>query len=160
MKKVKFIRFGGLSPVNHKKFYKMDTYHSPPKRKGIYCFIHPYIETFLIAWKVKHNDDYEKSFHKWYKREKRVFEYTGNIWVHYINEARQCGCVQEIKKEWVKIHTSDLKDVLAKVMHTDRVSLKHDLMMGDVGPDVIDPYKRGLNGWMSKDHLEVFIERI
>lgn len=47
---IKFARFGGLSPVIQKGYdAKMPGFHSPPKRKGIYCFIYPYYEPFLLG---------------------------------------------------------------------------------------------------------------
>lgn len=51
-KKVKFARFGGLSSVKQKGYdASMPTFHSPPARKGIYAFIYPYIEMFLLSGK-------------------------------------------------------------------------------------------------------------
>jgi hypothetical protein len=47
-KDVRFVRYGGLSPVKQKG-YGSDTYHAPPARKGIYAFVFPYIEKFLIG---------------------------------------------------------------------------------------------------------------
>lgn len=48
-KPVKFMRFGGLSPVPQKGYNKTNTFHSPPARKGIYAFLWPYIDRFLIG---------------------------------------------------------------------------------------------------------------
>ena len=51
-KKIKFARFGGLSPVVQKG-YTLDPnkrgYHTPPARKGFYSFIWPYYEFFLLG---------------------------------------------------------------------------------------------------------------
>lgn len=156
MNSIKFVRFGGLSPVNHKKFYKQDTYHSPPCKKGIYAFIYPYIEPFLFAWKIKDCTN-SKSFSDYYRREKRIFDYTGYIWTHWINEARKEGCIKDIKKEWCKIHTDNLSNLLKKVKHCDIKQLRNGYTFES---NIHDPYKRGLGGNMSMDHLEVFIERV
>jgi hypothetical protein len=49
-KQVKFARFGGLSPVKQKGYNpNMPTFHSPPCRRGIYAFLHPYYEPFLLS---------------------------------------------------------------------------------------------------------------
>jgi len=50
IKKVKFLRVGGLSSVNQKG-YKSDpeTYHAPPAKKGIYCFVEGFYESFLLS---------------------------------------------------------------------------------------------------------------
>lgn len=151
MKKIKFVRYGGLSPVNHKKIYKEDHFHSPPKKKGIYAFIFPYIEHFLWVWKT---DDHKK----YSKRNRREFEYTGEIWTHFVNEATIIGCILEIKKDWVKIHTDDLGKCLDLVKKSDRRQLNKDDGLVELPRKINDPYK-GLMS-MSKDHLEVFIERV
>ena len=159
MKKVEFVRFGGLSPVNHKEFYKQDSFHSPPKKKGIYAFIFPYIEDFLWAWKVKGNDEWKSNKKKYHKNNRRQFTHNGEIWCHFIDEARTLGCALDYKKEWVKVHTRDLKDLLKKIKQIDRIQLKDEYSIG-THENIHDPYKRGLGGFMSKDHLEIFIERV
>lgn len=59
-----FARYGSLSPIKHKKYVKNKLnnkipdselwdknigYHSPPVRYGIYAFVYPYIEKFLLS---------------------------------------------------------------------------------------------------------------
>jgi len=61
---IKFIRYGNLSSIKHKKYIKdkMNNkhpdweewdeeigYHSPPVKKGIYAFVYPYVEKFLLT---------------------------------------------------------------------------------------------------------------
>lgn len=48
LKKVKFLRFGGLSPVIQYG-YGNNTFHAPPAKKGIYAFPYPFIEWFLLG---------------------------------------------------------------------------------------------------------------
>jgi len=158
MKQIKFVRFGGLSPVNHKEFYKQDSFHSPPCKKGIYAFIFPYIEDFLWAWKVP-GDGTTCTYNKYHKENRKEFTYKGELWVHWINEARKLGLGLEYKKDWVKIHTSNLLELFKLIKQEDRVQLKEKYNIG-AHENIHDPYKRGLGGFMSKDHLEVFIERI
>ncbi len=147
MKQLEFVRYGGLSPVNHKKFYKTDTFHSPPVKKGIYAFIFPYIEDFLWAWKTSSDRK------KYSIRNRKKFKYNGLVWIHLIGEATKLNCGLEYKKTWVKIHTDNLNECIELAKQKDRIALESD------GP-IHDPYKRGLGGWMSRDHLECFIERV
>ena len=152
MKKLEYIRFGGLSPVNHKKFYKSDSFHSPPRKKGIYAFIYPYIEDFLWAWKIK-----DKETHKYYHtKNRRKFTYNGEIWVHWINITKKTGLGLEYNKDWVKIHTDDINHLFNMVKQSDRIYMNKDQSTA-----IIDPYKYGGNNIpISRDHLEVFIEKV
>ena len=96
-KKVTFVRFGGLSKVDQKKYGISSDFHKAPANKGIFAFIWPYIESFLFAWKVKYppiedvtNTDITKSvdmsrrdrkiFNKFYKENMKKFTYEGWIW--------------------------------------------------------------------------------
>jgi len=129
MKKLEFVRFGGLSLVNYKKLYKQDSFHSPPCKRGIYAFIFPYIEDFLWVWKVNSDGNYKKNINKYHRKNRRKFKYNGNIWCHFIDEAISEGCNIEIKKDWVKVHTDDLNKLLAMVKHSDRLSIKHNYLI-------------------------------
>jgi hypothetical protein len=73
------------------------------------------------------------------------------IWTHFTDVAkggRRSG-------SWVEIHTDDLMRLFKKTRHKD---IKQLMSYGL--KDVKNPYKRGLGGGMSTDHLEVFIERV
>jgi hypothetical protein len=50
-RKLKFMRFGGLSSVNQRGYGtdKVTTFHSPPARRGIYSFVWPLMEMFLLG---------------------------------------------------------------------------------------------------------------
>ena len=51
-KQIKFMRFGGLSPVIQKGYTTNPDergFHTPPARKGFYAFIWPYYDLFLIG---------------------------------------------------------------------------------------------------------------
>ena len=93
MTKMKFARFGGLSPVkqDHYKTGEDKGFHNPPRKRGIYAFPYPYIEKFLLGatdqpghvsnktkWlrdqegnRIKYNDFYDRT--KEYN--KKTFEY-------------------------------------------------------------------------------------
>ena len=156
MKKLEYIRFGGLSPVNYKGFYNTDSFHSPPRKKGIYAFIYPYIEDFLWGWKIKGKETF-KSYHL---NNRKKFTYNGDIWVHWIEEARKARVGIEFKNDWVKIHTDDINHLFNMVKQSDRKLINSDFMGESSSTAIVDPYKRGLGGCVSRDHLEVFIERI
>lgn len=47
---LKFVRYGGLSPIIQKGYdCKMPNYHSPPVKKGFYAFVYGYEERFLLG---------------------------------------------------------------------------------------------------------------
>ena len=61
---IKFVRYGNLSSIKHKKYIKNKLnntypddeswddnvgYHSPPARRGIYAFVYPYVDKFLLT---------------------------------------------------------------------------------------------------------------
>jgi hypothetical protein len=143
---MQFIRLGGLSPVKHKREKFTSNFHKPPTRKGIYAFISPYIETYLCMF----NETHEKEFktHGF-----RKFEYEGPIWCH-LSENTTIG-------SWLLTNTDELPTLLKKCKHHDIKKLMEDPIFGGVQKHINicdDPYKRGRNGFMSRDHLEVFIE--
>jgi len=161
---MEFIRFGGLSKVNYKKALKSKrTFHTPPIKKGIYAFIFPYIESFLWVWKVaddimiKYDED-RGAFHKEYRRLRKKFKYTGYIWTHFNTIAHKYGLGRRFKGSWVETHTDDLEFLLKKCKHEDAKYLYTELYTHNV--PIINPYKQGLGGSMSRDHLEVFIEKV
>ena len=52
MKKIKFARIGGLSPVIQKGYTTIPEkrgFHTPPARKGFYAFVWPHIDMFLLG---------------------------------------------------------------------------------------------------------------
>ena len=51
MTKMKFVRFGGLSPVKQTHYDTSENkpFHNPPRKRGLYAFPYPYIEKFLLG---------------------------------------------------------------------------------------------------------------
>ena len=51
MTKMKFVRFGGLSPVKQDQYTTGEdkSFHNPPRRHGLYAFPYPYVEKFLLG---------------------------------------------------------------------------------------------------------------
>lgn len=162
---MEFVRFGGLSPVKYREG-AFPEFHNPPVKRGIYAFIWPYIENFLWVWKIKRREN--ETEEEWSRRKKlyhinnrRRFTYNGMIWCHFVDEAKAA----KTKGSWVKVHTDELKDLLRKVRHNDikhchELGTEYNLDVDMVPP--LNPYKKGLNKFIccSRDHLEVFIERV
>jgi hypothetical protein len=49
-RKLKFVRYGGLSSVNQRGYDpNKDNFHAPPARRGIYSFVWPLMEPFLLG---------------------------------------------------------------------------------------------------------------
>lgn len=48
-RKLEFVTFGGLNLTKQKGYKELDTYHAPPAVSGIYAFVWPYIERFLLG---------------------------------------------------------------------------------------------------------------
>ena len=182
-KKVTFVRFGGLSKTNQKKHglnpYNTtdDGFHKAPVKKGIYAFIWPYIEDFLFAWKYNDKESLDpesydkltsqeqeqedkkanKRWKAWRSKNMKKFTYEGWLWCHFTNISPKY--IRRRKNVWVEVHTSNWDQILRKQKHLDMKELANDTYTGMV-LDIKDPYKYGLRGMMSKDHLEVFIEKV
>ena len=162
-KPVKFVRWGGLSPVKQIGYDPaMPTYHSPPAKKGIYAFVWPYIELFLLT-----GNEVIKNNHKWQKTGKiilypgsnysepevklqkpRKFTYEGDIWHHLGNNLHGAKILQ-IKGKWFLTSFNDFVEALGKELHKMKWSIFPTLKTIPNNPT---------SHW-AKDHLEVFIER-
>jgi len=165
-KGVTLVRFGGLSSVDQKKYGinkdSPDSFHYPPENKGIYAFIWPYIEPFLFAWKIKYggdSDNWKEKYNKFRRDEMRKFQYDGYLWTHFTDVSPKY--IRRRKDNWAEIHSSDLEKVLRLSKHRDMIDVyKHfKENYGTKHKDIKDPYKVGLKGNHSKDHLEVFIKK-
>lgn len=107
----KFIRFGGLSKMDQKNRYGQDTFHAPPRKKGIYAFPEGTVDKFLLGATNSPNNPSNKSY--WLKDEdgNRIIDgdfYT-DIWDEKI-------CSYTIKKKYlplVKKHKIKSKDIFS-----------------------------------------------
>jgi hypothetical protein len=150
--KMTFARVGGLSPVTYKlpKGASPNFHFPPPRKKGIYAFIYPYMETFLWGWSDENHRDFKQHGY-------RLFSYKGFLWCHFVKEGLKYAI--DSNENWVQIHTDDLQVILKKVIKNDIHFLQQDeWLRGPLYYKIDDPYKRGRGGFSSKDHLEVFIE--
>jgi hypothetical protein len=182
---IKFARWGGLSPVKQAG-YGGTTFHSPPARKGIYAFVWPYIEKFLLGgyeqigrgkftyvkdkdgnvidsdhpsyesesekhnkyWSVPMdsdptNPDYQVK--KWALAtltKPKIFDYDGEIWHHLQVPGNR---ILDSKNDWIKTDFDVYREALRKELHNMKST---------------SPLQRGSTAGWTKDHLEVFIERL
>lgn len=141
-----FTRLGGLSAVKYNKLAHNEPFHRPPKKAGVYAFIWPYIDQFLCLWDEDHTRELKN--HGF-----RRFKYDGQIWCH-ISGYIEVG-------SWFLTTTDQLELDLKKFKHDDIVELQknHPLFTEKLVRTCDDPYKKGRNGFMTKDILEVFIEK-
>ena len=165
---MKFMRVGGLSAVNHKKYYKghkdeeaiakswTGGFHIPPKKKGIYAFPFPYYEAYLILWSERHEKDIKT-------RGITKFEFDGNIWSHLnIDKPKN---ILEQKGSWFLTTMSVYEDALRRDIHyhnkeTHKNALdENSCWYNPYGRLATNPYKQGEGGFYSRDHLEVFIDK-
>jgi len=173
--KIMFARWGNMNPKRNKEKEKRfglsngteRSFHTSPEHVGIYAFIWPYIEPFLALWndkimkKTNKSDEYGDPISKPIPIKK--FYHHGDIWCHFVEEAKKLGVGKEYKGSWVKVDTKDLPILLGKVMARDAKEIKKpsNWNSGKGYKDVVkDPYKTGRTGnipRMSRDHLEVFI---
>lgn len=218
--KIKFARFGGLSPVVQKGYTtnpKERGFHTPPARKGFYAFIWPYYEFFLLGgtysklgtghakFEYLRDDDGKKieydadnpllkkyliqgktgkffrdsgikdvSWKIWehngyavVKKTPRVFTHTGELWHHLDNKAvkpfeiidsvmaydNSDGSTTWIKTEYdvfVKAFERDKSDCINQLRNSRFSDFKTDINVN----------KKNVYNFISRDHLEVFIERV
>jgi hypothetical protein len=89
MKKLILARYGGLSPIKQNHYtsnYDDMSFHGAPEKYGIYAFLWPYIDWFLLSGTNKLKS-YENEFKN--KREQlnctyKKFSVNGPIWVHLV----------------------------------------------------------------------------
>ena len=139
---MQFSRVGGLSPVKYdRKSHRGLEYHRPPARKGIYTFIWPYFEPFLVYWS-EHNRREIK------RRGIRRFQFEGELFTHL-------GCTDSF---WQLVHTCELPALLKRDQHLCRLHLlefygKNHTIAENISL-IQNPYLH-----YSHDHLEVFIPK-
>ena len=109
MKKIKFTRIGGLSPVIQKGYTTIPEkrgFHTPPARKGFYAFIHPYFEPFLLGgdWaKLGKKNKQEKFEYLKDKDGNKIKLYVKDyVWNHFPSDNEINDINPELKKYLVK----------------------------------------------------------
>lgn len=150
--KLKFARVGGLSSVKYKpkagSRWTDGGFHTPPVRNGIFAFTWPYVEPFLVGWKLKEGE----------KMRLRRFDYEGPIYAHI----KPKGLHMSPVGSWYLLETKDLAVALNELRHASRKTIQSwegydraDGPSGNKQPFLGDPLQVFV-----KDDLEVFIPAI
>jgi hypothetical protein len=145
-----FARVGGLSAVKYKpkpgSRWDGGGFHTPPVRNGIFAFTWPYIEPFLVGWKLAEGE----------RMRLRRFEYEGPIYAHIKPKGLH---VSEVGS-WYLIDTSDLEKALREERHTLRKEIQRQAGMYRAdGREAGQPFEGDPLMTYTKDHLEVFIPK-
>lgn len=90
----------------------------------------------------------------------RTFTYTGDIWHHLIDVVDENDVVDK-NGEWIKTSYQTYENALKKTLHNLRGERFDDIKKVTPNISKINPYKR-VGGFTpyTKDHLEVFIEKL
>jgi hypothetical protein len=166
-----FVRFGGLDLKNQKGFSKEDNnYHSPPTTRGFYAMPKIAQEFFLLGSlsstqpgifaKLGDNVVEKKSKNKNYWRDKlrqirKEFRKTnGEIW-HHLEEYTNHKDILQRHNSWIK---TDIK-TWAKSFSKMSTSMRYGRHKFDLENGVnVRGDGKGITGWYSKDHCEVFFD--
>lgn len=161
-----FVRFGGLD-LKTQKGFGSDTFHAPPATRGFYAMPKVAQEMFLVGSigeyqpgsvpkyrETGEDDDYSK-WEKRYKRAKslRRKEFRkdrGDIW-HHLGEYCRHSQIIETKGSWVKTDISDWAKAFSKMSINDRYG-EDSFTINSINT------AKGINGFYSKDHCEVFFD--
>lgn len=143
-----FVRFGGLD-LKTQKGYKPnpETFHSPPSRRGIYCFPLKAIELFLIG------GGYDKLSSDQKLRMRKEFTHSGNVWHHL---GQHCKPHEIIGRHgsWVKTSVSGWKKAFTK----ESLANRYRTWEGSRTTSINEPVRSGVCGFTVKDHYEVFFD--
>lgn len=180
MKTYRFVRYGKLKSTKQKGFASSDSFHSPPCGKGFYAFPFGYEELFLVGsldntqpkvigclpnitkyerslWWNRVTEEYNDTIYQYeYKdiwKQKRVFNLKKDdlIWHHLKDTTKQKDIIKE-SKYWIYTTIEVWKKSLNKELNKNKMKTWKEFKQGDVRN-----YKN--NGYYSKDHLEVFIDK-
>ena len=182
-----FVRFGGLD-LKNQKGYGRDTFHSPPAPRGFYAFPKVAQEMFLVGsldkfqpgilpkrpeypgenaspeeiekwrkWSDEFDwDKYEEERKKRYSEIRKEFKKTtGNIW-HHLGEFCKPESIISRHGSWVKTSISDWQKAFSKSSLTNRYG--EDFGSGTGRGHQSINVTRGISGYYSKDHYEVFFD--
>ena len=173
-----FVRYGGLSPVKQKKERgEPENYHYPPANRGIYAFVWPYIELFLVGtggkfdqrrqtWlrdkqgnRIENPQDWTEETEKiWDKYEKYSTAKTNDGKYYYIEDKKR----KKFKYNgeiWhhLKVKQNQILEVQGDWFLTSMFDYKN-VLRKEVGRMAVTKKREGFR--YSYDHLEVFIEKI
>lgn len=118
-----FVRWGGLSATPHNVHYRhrKDYFHTPPTKKGIFCFLDDYVEPYLYLWKMyDDNGKIKKESHL----KKREFKYKGKVWTHIKVDNKNVQYYRE-KGSWYETDTESLRNIFKKCK--EPVDIRHEV---------------------------------
>lgn len=174
-----FVRFGGVN-LKQQKGYTNDnpTFHSPPARRGFYAFPKSMQEHFLIGsidkfqpgifpkdktdWNKLTPEEYDKTYKDMTDHNRKIkqnlrrefIKTTGNIW-HHLGDCCNPSDVIATHGSWVKTSIKDWQKAFSKRSLNDRYG--EDFGYGLTAKKSIND-TRGISGYYSKDHYEVFFD--
>jgi hypothetical protein len=183
-----FVRFGGVNLKPQKGHStKSDTFHGPPAARGFYAFPKVAQELFLVGsmdvfqpGTMPKNplpypgDDASKEVMDKFDKDVEAFDHdahserrrrhalrsmrkeftktSGNIWSHLGDYVKRAEIIEE-RGPWVKTTIKEWQRAFNKM------SLKHRLPSDDIFGNKGNINKaRGITGYYSKDHCEVFFD--
>lgn len=156
MKNLKLARYGGLSPVKQKHYQKNEKdmeYHTAPEKYGIYAFLWPYIDWFLLSGdtgKMRNIENPKNKFDSLTVKY-RKFKVSGPVWTHMDIPPKYQPFIIEEKGSWVKINS----DLIYKILSKDIVARKKELRSDKLfNISSNNPYS-----FFSTDHLEIFVPK-
>lgn len=159
-----FVRFGGLDLKNQKGYSKApETYHQPPTSRGFYAMPKIAQEFFLIGSLnstqpgifAKDSANVEKYWRDKLRQIRKEFrKVDGEIW-HHLEEYTDMKDILQRHGSWVKTDIRTWAKAFSKMSTIMRYGrAKYDL---DNGTNQHGDGK-GVVGWYSKDHCEVFFD--
>lgn len=175
-----FVRFGGLD-LKRQRGYGETTFHAPPASRGFYAFPKSMQELFLVGslnsyqpgtypkepdWNSLSDEEYDKTIEEYNKRREKIFHNirkefrkdTGNIW-HHLGEFCKRNEILDEHGSWVKTSISTWQKAFSKSSLKNRYGedwAPQGFVRGR-GEQSINA-ARGLSGYYSKDHYEVFFD--
>ena len=155
-----FVRFGNLDHNKKQdiKFRNSGTFHAAPSNKGFYAMPKIRQELFLVGCisntqkRSQFSKDIEKSDRDIYRNVRKEFKKVkGLIW-HHLSEYCKVSEVQERKGSWVKTEMKIWRKAFNKACLNERYGESKGWTVDSINK------ARGINGYYSGDHFEVFID--
>ena len=167
MKRIELARYGGLSPIKQKHYttdYENMSFHGAPEKYGIYAFLWPYIDWFLISGdtgKMKDDKDNLKNKRSALNCTYKRFSVDGHIWIHLDIPPKFQHMVLEERGSWVKIHSDNFVELFRKVYAIttgEAIDLERRGWGQEEESDLDKTIKSAFKSFTT-DHLEIFVPK-
>ena len=141
MKKLVLARYGGLSTVKQKHYQKNEKnmdFHTAPEKYGIYAFLWPYIDWFLLTGdtgKMRKVENPKNKFDSLTVKY-RKFKVSGPVWTHMNIPPKYQPFIIEEKGSWVKIHSDLIYEILSKDIVERKKELKSDIFFNKKSQEI------------------------